>query len=66
MDERTKNAFNEIWLFYKTHIKLKSGSLEEWNTILKEGGAIALKYNDLPVISEILVAIVNDIERRNK
>ena len=65
MDNRTRLAFNDIWAFYKKNFTLTTSSPVTWDNIITEARTIFERYPDLPVVADMLSAVLNDIERRN-
>lgn len=57
---------NDIWQYTKRHIEEKEYPEAYWRTVVREGDALAEKYNNDEMVLKIIIAVMNEFERRYK
>jgi hypothetical protein len=60
--------FSDVWNLYKQYHNLTQDSKDDskWSYLIAEGNSIIHKYNDSKFATDLVEAVLNEIERRSK
>lgn len=57
--------FGEVWTFFKKYYHVRPDD-DYWEAVVAEGGAIAQKYNNLPLCKDLVLAVIDELWRKEK
>lgn len=67
-DEELKavyGMFTDAWKFYKKYADVQQSD-EYWDAVVSESGQIAKKYDNAKLAIALLLAAINELERKSK
>lgn len=68
-DEELKavhGMFTDTWRLYKQYADIRQGEDGRWEAFLEEASALARKYDNGLFARDLLMAAINELERRSK
>ncbi len=57
--------FGEVWTFFKKYYHVRSDD-DFWDAVVSEGGAIVQKYSNLPLCKDLVLAVIDELDRKGK
>ena len=61
-----QKIYNDVWLFFKNYYGVKQDDEESWDKLIKEGDGLCKKYNNGTFVRELVLAVINELERLSK
>lgn len=58
--------FGEVWTLFKKYFDIQQPEESRWDQLLEESAAISQKYKNSPLSRDLLMAVMNELERRSK
>lgn len=58
--------FGEVWTLFKKYFDIRQSEDARWDVLLEESAAISQKYKNSPLSRDLLMAVMNELERRSK
>lgn len=68
-DEELKTVwgmFTDAWKFYKRYAGIQQSEDERWQQLVDESGQIAKKYDNAKLAIALLLAAIDELERKSK
>lgn len=58
--------YNDVWNLLKKYYGIRQDDDEQWEQLVKDGDAVCEKYGNSKFARELVLAIVNELERMSK
>ena len=57
--------FGDVWTFFKKYYHVRPDD-DYWVAVVEEGSSIVQKYNNLPLCKDLVLAVISELERKEK
>lgn len=57
--------FGDVWNFFKKYYEVRPDD-DYWDAVVSEGGAIVQKYSNLPLCKDLVLAVIDELGRKEK
>ena len=57
--------FGDVWTFFKKYYHVRPDD-DYWDAVVEEGSSIVQKYNNLPLCKDLVLAVISELERKEK
>lgn len=57
--------FGDVWTFFKKYYHVRPDD-SYWEAVVEESSAIVQKYNNLPLCKDLVLAVIGELERKEK
>ena len=57
--------FGDVWTFFKKFYHVRPDD-DYWEAVVAEGGAIAQKYNNLSLCKDLILAVIDELDRKGR
>lgn len=57
--------FGDVWTFFKKYYHVRPDD-DYWEAVVEESSAIVQKYNNLPLCKDLVLAVIGELERKEK
>ena len=61
-----QKIYNDVWLYFKNYYGVKQDDEESWDKLIKEGDELCKKYDNGPFVRELVLTIINELQRASK
>lgn len=58
--------YNDSWMFFKKYYGIRQNDDEQWEQLVKDGDAVCEKYGNSKFVRELVLAVINELERLSK
>lgn len=55
--------FRDVWNFFKKHYDVRLDNAY-WEAVIEEGSGIAQRYDNLPLCKDLILAVIDELERK--
>lgn len=61
-----QKIYNDVWLYFKNYYGVKQDDEALWDKLIKEGDELCKKYNNSQFARELVLTIINELQRASK
>ena len=58
--------YNDAWMFFKKYYGIRQNDDEQWEQLVKDGDAVCEKYGNSKFARELVLAIINELQKLSK